>query len=161
MIESNEFHACNLLAFLFETRGYRIERNVIFKEYGTNFHLDGWDETARVGFEFLTSEDDDHDDLDLEEYKVISAAQGRNELAIFIVDEVKPTSEEHLLEEANEFLDEIESMLVVRKPDVVVPVANADLEENQKQQNEDEAADVISEYVSAVFSPQSDQDVDG
>ena len=60
-----EMQGCDLLARLFSKRGYTIERNVMFREYGVEFHIDGWDPRARVGFEFLTSEDDDHIDLSL------------------------------------------------------------------------------------------------
>jgi hypothetical protein len=60
-----------------------------------------------VGFEFLTSEDEDHDDLTLDEYKELSAAQRRGELAVFIIDEVEPFSAEDLAAEAHEFLDEV------------------------------------------------------
>ena len=111
----SEFEGCTHLSRLFRRRGYVIERNVMFREYGVEFHIDGWDKKARVGFEFLTSEDDDHDDLDLEEYKSLSDAQQRGELAVFIIDEVEPVSTEALIEEANEFLDEVESRLPLRK----------------------------------------------
>ena len=111
----SEFEGCTHLSRLFRRRGYVIERNVMFREYGVEFHIDGWDKKARVGFEFLTSEDDDHDDLDLEEYKALSDAQQRGELAIFIIDEVEPVSTEALIEEANEFLDEVELNRPLRK----------------------------------------------
>jgi hypothetical protein len=84
----SETGGCDLLARLFTKRGYALKRNVQFREYGVEFHIDGWDPKARVGFEFLTSEDDDHDDLTLEEYKTLTAAQRRGELALFIIDEV-------------------------------------------------------------------------
>lgn len=70
----SETEGCNLLARLFTKRGYAIKRNLQFREYGVEFHIDGWDPQARVGFEFLTSEDDDHDDLSLDEYKTLTAA---------------------------------------------------------------------------------------
>ena len=111
----SEFEGCTHLTRLFRRRGYIIERNVMFREYGVEFHIDGWDKKARVGFEFLTSEDDDHDDLDLEEYKTLSDAQQRGELAVFIIDEVEPVSTEALIEEANEFLDEVELNRPLRK----------------------------------------------
>jgi len=104
-----EFEGCTLLARLFRRRGYAIERNVMFREYGVEFHIDGWDHKARVGFEFLTSEDDDHDDLTLEEYNTLSDAQQRGELSLFIIDEVEPLSAADLLAEANDFLDEVEA----------------------------------------------------
>ncbi|MFM7206236.1 MAG: hypothetical protein ACKO4T_06180 [Planctomycetaceae bacterium] len=103
----SEIEGCDLLARLFTKRGYAIRRNVLFREYGVEFHVDGWDAQARVGFEYLTSEDDDHDDLTLEEYNTLTAAQRRGDLAMFIIDEVEPVSAEALAAEAHEFLDEV------------------------------------------------------
>ncbi|MEI6239185.1 MAG: hypothetical protein WCR51_02230 [Planctomycetia bacterium] len=103
----SEFDGCDLLARLFRARGYTIKRNQLFREYGVEFHIDGWDAKARVGFEFLTSEDEDHVDLTLEEYKTLSDAQRRGELSLFIIDEVEPLSEKDLAAEAHEFLDEV------------------------------------------------------
>lgn len=103
----SETQGCDLLTRLFTKRGYAIKRNVQFREYGVEFHIDGWDPRARVGFEFLTSEDEDHDDLTLEEYKALTAAQRRGELALFVIDEVEPLSAQALAAEAHEFLDEV------------------------------------------------------
>ena len=111
----SEFEGCTHLSRLFRRRGYTIERNVMFREYGVEFHIDGWDKKARVGFEYLTSEDDDHDDLDVEEFQALGDAQLRGELAIFIIDEVEPVSTEALIAEASEFLDEIQSFRPLRK----------------------------------------------
>jgi len=103
----SETDGCNLLTRLFRGRGYSIERNLLFREYGVEFHIDGWDAKARVGFEFLSSEDDDHDDLSLAEYQTLADAQQRGELALFIIDEVEPRSAADLRDSANEFLDEV------------------------------------------------------
>jgi len=103
----SETEACDLLARLFRARGYTIARNVQFREYGVEFHIDGWDAKARVGFEFLSSEDDDHDDLTLTEYNALTTAQRRGEMALFVIDEVEPVSKAALAAEANEFLDEV------------------------------------------------------
>jgi hypothetical protein len=103
----SETTACDLLARLFRARGYTISRNLMFREYGVSFHIDGWDATNRIGFEFLTSEDDDHDDLSLEEYKTLMAAQLRGELSLFVMDEVEPLSSAELTASAHEFLDEV------------------------------------------------------
>ena len=111
----SEFEGCTHLSRLFRRRGYTIERNVMFREYGVEFHIDGWDKKARVGFEYLTSEDDDHDDLDVEEFQALSDAQLRGELAVFVIDEVEPVSTAALLEEASEFLDEVQSRRPLRK----------------------------------------------
>jgi hypothetical protein len=113
----SETKACDLLARIFRSRGYRVTRNFTFREYGVEFHADGWDPQARVGFEFLTSEDDDHDDLTLAEYQTLMAAQLRGELALFIIDEVEPLSAGELSEAAEEFLDEVAAgRLAGRRP---------------------------------------------
>lgn len=111
----SETEGCSLLAELFRARGFSIQRNVLFREYGVTFHLDGWDPHARVGFEFLTSEDEDHDDLSLEEYKTLNDHQQRGELSLFIIDEVEPISASSLLHEANEFLDEVNDAAQARR----------------------------------------------
>lgn len=105
----SETRACDLLTRIFRARGYAIARNVMFREYGVEFHADGWDAKARVGFEFLSSEDDDHDDLSLAEYQTLMAAQQRGELALFVIDEVEPLSSADLFEAAEEFLDEVDA----------------------------------------------------
>jgi hypothetical protein len=110
----SETKACDLLARLFRARGYTITRNIMFREYGVSFHIDGWDAKNRIGFEFLTSEDDDHDDLDLEEYKTLMAAQQRGELSLLIMDEVEPVSEADLAATVHEFLDEVAEARVAR-----------------------------------------------
>jgi len=111
----SEIKACDLLARLFRARGYAVTRNIPFREYGVSFHIDGWDAAARVGFEFLTSEDEDHDDLTLEEYKTLMAAQQRGELALFIVDEVEPLSAGDLKATVEEFLDEVAKAAASRR----------------------------------------------
>ena len=103
----SETEGCDLLARLFRARGYAIQRNVLFREYGVEFHIDGWDAKARVGFEFLTSEDDDHDDLTLDEYQALALPQQKGELSLFILDEVEPLSAADLTASAHEFLDEV------------------------------------------------------
>ncbi len=110
----SETKACDLLARLFRARGYTITRNIMFREYGVSFHIDGWDAKNRIGFEFLTSEDDDHDDLSLEEYKTLMAAQQRGELSLLIMDEVEPVSEADLAATVHEFLDEVAEARVAR-----------------------------------------------
>ena len=102
----SEAEGCKLLTRVFRDRGYAIRRNVTFREYGAAFLVDGWDEKARVGFEFLSSEAHDHEDLSLGEFMRIMAAQQRGELAIFVVDESEQLSQADLAASATEFLDE-------------------------------------------------------
>lgn len=111
----SEAAGCDLLAKLFRARGYTIARNLQFREYGVEFHVDGWDAKARVGFEYLTSEDEDHDDLSLVEYQALMDQQRRGELSLFVIDEVEPISAADLEEQANEFLDEVEAARASRR----------------------------------------------
>jgi len=111
----SEAAGCDLLAKVFRARGYTIARNLQFREYGVEFHVDGWDAKARVGFEYLTSEDDDHDDLSVVEYQALMDQQRRGELSLFVIDEVEPISAADLEEQANEFLDEVEAARAARR----------------------------------------------
>lgn len=111
----SEAAGCDLLAKVFRARGYTVARNLQFREYGVEFHVDGWDPKARVGFEYLTSEDDDHDDLSLVEYQALMEQQRRGELSLFVLDEVEPISAADLEEQANEFLDEVEAARAARR----------------------------------------------
>jgi len=111
----SEAAGCDLLAKVFRARGYTIARNLQFREYGVEFHVDGWDVKARVGFEYLTSEDDDHDDLSVVEYQALMDQQRRGELSLFVIDEVEPISAADLEEQANEFLDEVEAARAARR----------------------------------------------
>ena len=111
----SEAAGCDLLAKVFRARGYTIGRNLQFREYGVEFHVDGWDPKARVGFEYLTSEDDDHDDLSLVEFQALMDQQRRGELSLFVIDEVEPVSAADLEEQANEFLDEVEAARAARR----------------------------------------------
>jgi hypothetical protein len=103
----SEAAGCALLARLFRKRGYTIRRNVTFREYGVSFHIDGWDAAARVGFEFLSSEREDHNDLTLREFERLKDAEARGELFLFIVDEVEPLSATALGDAADSFLDDV------------------------------------------------------
>lgn len=111
----SEAAGCDLLAKVFRARGYTIARNLQFREYGVEFHVDGWDAKARVGFEYLSSEDDDHDDLSVVEYQALMEQQRRGELSLFVIDEVEPISAADLEEQANEFLDEVEAARAARR----------------------------------------------
>ena len=113
----SEAAGCDLLAKVFRARGYTIARNLQFREYGVEFHVDGWDAKARVGFEYLSSEDDDHDDLSVVEYQALMEQQRRGELSLFVIDEVEPISAADLEEQANEFLDEVEAARAARRSD--------------------------------------------
>lgn len=127
-----EIEGCDLLARLFRARGYRISRNVRFREYGVEFDIDGWDPKARVGFEYLSSEDEDHDDLSLVEYQALMDQMRRGELSLFVIDEVEPVSAADLEEKANEFLDEVATARMTRRAKKPAPKKGAKVPPKQK-----------------------------
>lgn len=112
----SEADGCDLLARVFRARGYAIKRNVKFREYDVEFQVDGWDAKSRVGFEFLSSEAEDHDDLSLGEFKRVMAAQQRGELSLFVVDESEQLSAADLQAAAEQFLDEVKAARPRRRP---------------------------------------------
>ena len=119
----SEAAGCALLTKLFRARGYSIRRNVAFREKGIAFDIDGWDAKARVGFEFLSSEKDDHDDLSLQEFERLKDAEQRGELFIFVVDEVEPLSAAALRDAAESFLDDVAASRKPRRAPAARPAA--------------------------------------
>jgi len=59
-----ERDACALLKARFEAAGYTIAENQPFDEDGIQFEIDGFDATARVGYEYITDEAGDTWDVD-------------------------------------------------------------------------------------------------
>ena len=51
-----EAEGCSILARVFESRGYRIARDVGLELGDIEFTADGWDAGAKVGFEYMTRE---------------------------------------------------------------------------------------------------------
>lgn len=103
-----EQEGCDVLARVFAARGLHIERDVFFEENGVSFTVDGWDRHARVGFEYLTREQNDHDDLTADEMGRLAMRMERGELYVFVVDESDVSSAQELEDAAAKFLDEVE-----------------------------------------------------
>ncbi|MCP4503183.1 MAG: hypothetical protein GY822_24870 [Deltaproteobacteria bacterium] len=106
-----EKEGCALLKALFEKRGYAIVENVDFKEADVSFNCDGWDAEKRVGFEYMTLQERDHEDLDPDELLRINEWISEGKLFLFIVDETEVESAEELVEAAVRFLDEVEKRI--------------------------------------------------
>jgi hypothetical protein len=103
-----EAEGCEILQAVFTARGYATRRDVAFAEAGVEFHADGWDSVTRVGFEYLTSEADDQQDLGEAEMLALAVMMERGELYFFIIDEREVDSPETLRWAAERFLDEVE-----------------------------------------------------
>jgi len=102
-----EAQGCAVLKRVFSSRGYKIQENVDFSEGTVKFNADGWDPKARVGYEYMTVEAGDHDDLSPDEMKQLGNWMNQGKLFFFIVDEANIEDEEELSWAANRFLDEV------------------------------------------------------
>lgn len=103
-----EREGCAILTRVFEARGYQIARDVALELPGATFVADGWDAAARVGFEYVTHEAGDRLDLSEDEIEALSAMMERDELYLFVIDEVEIASAGDLEWAAGRFLDEVE-----------------------------------------------------
>lgn len=106
----NEAQGCAVLSRVFKARGYVIAENVPFSEAGVDFEIDGWDANARVGFEYLTEEAGDHQELDETTLGRLERAMEEGSLFVFLIDESEGLDERALSEAAEAFLDRVEGI---------------------------------------------------
>ncbi len=103
----SEDEGCAALKRAFEGRGYTVAEGVPLDLEGVCFTADGWDEAARVGFEYLTHEAGDHLDLKPDEKAALVEMMRRGELYILLVDASEGDTAEDLQWAAERFLDEV------------------------------------------------------
>ncbi len=103
-----EAEGCSILARVFESRGYRIARDVGLEIGEIEFTADGWDAGARVGFEYMTREAEDPDIYTPEELVSLGRRMERGELFILIIDESRIAVAGDLEYAATSFLDEVD-----------------------------------------------------
>lgn len=103
-----EEEGCRILGEVFTKRGFPVVRDVPFDESGVSFHLDGWSDEHRVGFEYRTSEAGDKDDLTPDELGLLAQRMEAGELYIFVIDDTSIESADDLRAYASAFLDEVE-----------------------------------------------------
>src|SRR5262245_53544278 len=101
-----EREGCSLLKAAFEAAGYRITEDVPFDEAGVRFTLDGFDAQARVGYEFLTREGQDHLEFTDAVVAQLEARIERGELWLLLVDE-RDVDSARLTDVARMFLEHV------------------------------------------------------
>lgn len=97
-----------VLKEIFETRGYQIREDFPFREESVTFNADGWDPDARVGYEYMTHEERDHEDLSPDELLRIGEWVEAGRLYLFIIDETDIAGREELAAAAIGFLEEVD-----------------------------------------------------
>ena len=76
-----------ILRGVFEQAGYEIVESYPLEVGGTTINLDGYDPKRRVGYEYITSEAGDREEITPTVFVELEAMMRRGELAIFLVDE--------------------------------------------------------------------------
>jgi len=103
----SEAEGRSVLKRLFEARGYQIREDFPFREENVAFNADGWDPDARVGYEYMTHEERDHEDLSPDELLRIGEWIEAGRLYLFVVDETDIDDAAELEAAASSFLDEV------------------------------------------------------
>lgn len=102
-----EDEGCRILKSVFERRGFSIVEEFPFREGDVAFTADGWDPDKRVGYEYMTTSERDHEDLQPDELLRLTEWIEAGKLFLFIVDETDIDGEEELVAAAEAFLDEV------------------------------------------------------
>lgn len=99
-----EREGTDLLAEIFEAAGLRIQRDYDFREGGVHVSLDGFDPEARIGFEYITTEAGDREELGPAVLAELELRMRAEELVLFLVDEADIPDSATLAAAARDFL---------------------------------------------------------
>lgn len=97
----------NLLRACFTEAGYAIEPDFHFREGDVEVDLDGWDPSARVGYEYITESAGDHLQFDARTLDAFERRIAKGELFVLLVDEHDAVTADALRAGANAFLAEV------------------------------------------------------
>ncbi len=100
-----EAQGTRLLLQRFTEAGYAIRENFHFHEGDIEVDLDGWDEKARVGYEYITAEAGDYLQFDVATLGRFEARMRKGELFVLLVDEHDAVTEAELEDAARGFLE--------------------------------------------------------
>lgn len=82
-----EREGCALLRGIFGAAGISIEEGFRFSEGGVDISLDGFDPARRIGYEYITTEAGDRDEVTPAIVATLEERMGRGELFVFLIDE--------------------------------------------------------------------------
>lgn len=109
-----ENEGCALLLAKFTEAGFAIAPDFPFREGDIAVDLDGWDETARVGYEYITREAGDHRQFDAATLGRFEARVARGELHVLLVDETEAVTASALAAAADGFLARVAQLAPLR-----------------------------------------------
>jgi hypothetical protein len=98
-----------LLLALFTAAGYAITQNHHFHEGDIEVDLDGWDPSARVGYEYITQEAGDYVQFTPATLGLFEARMEQGELFVLLIDDHEAVTAPSLEAAAKSFLAELAS----------------------------------------------------
>jgi len=102
----SEVLGCQILKKVFAARGYRMESQYLLElPSGARVHLDGYDPEKKMGFEYITSEAGDRQELTPSVIEELEEAIEAGQFSLLLVDELDVSSQEELAELASRFLE--------------------------------------------------------
>jgi hypothetical protein len=90
----------------FEARGLHIEEDVGLHDQGVPVTLDGYDRARRVGYEYITTEAGDREEVTPAVLVELERRMDKGELAVLLIDELDVRDAGDLEAGASAFLDE-------------------------------------------------------
>ncbi|MBL4845468.1 MAG: hypothetical protein JKY65_08085 [Planctomycetes bacterium] len=82
-----EEEGCALLKVRFNEAGFKIQERFVFEEVGVSVELDGFDPEARVGYEYLTTEEGDRIEFTPSVVASLEGLMEKGELFLLMIDE--------------------------------------------------------------------------
>ena len=101
----SESQGCAVLKESFEAAGYDIRDGYDFAEGVIRFQIDGFDPSQRVGFEYITTEAGDRNELSPKTIAAVEQGIQEGALYLLLVDEYEVETAEELQQYARRFLD--------------------------------------------------------
>lgn len=108
--DMTEATGCAILKECFSHAGFHIVENYPLTEGVIQFRVDGYDPSAKVGYEFVTTEAGDRQEITP---VVVAALEGKmklGELYIFLIDEQEVASAAELSDAAAHFLKKVQEL---------------------------------------------------
>lgn len=98
-----------VLAARFTAAGLSLKDDYPFAAAGRTIHLDGYDPERKIGFEYLTTEAGDREEITPEVVADLELRMGRGELFVLLIDEREVEDEATLIHAADHFLSVLEA----------------------------------------------------
>lgn len=107
----DERTGCALLKERFTQAGYDIQDNYAFAEGDVVFQMDGFDPARRVGFEYITTEAGDRQELHPGLLSALEQRLSQGHLHVLLIDEDEVDGAEALRQAADRFLAHVRGLV--------------------------------------------------